>query len=117
MMEKPINDQILAWLDQYSFDELTDDQISIVLDEMNEQEYRAYQMMVGEVGALSSAGLLNAPATIKQQLDNKLQGQFVPTSGIGKLLSTGVPLWVLGLMALCFYLLCCSKDLHPHGAK
>ncbi len=111
MMEKPINDQILAWLDQYSYDELTVDQISMVLKEMSEQDYRAYQTMVGEVGALSSTQELHAPTAIKQQLNDKLQGQFAPPSGVARILSAGVPLWLLGLMALGLYLLWNFTDL------
>lgn len=111
-MEKPISNIVLDLLEQYRFDQLSVDQIKLVLSELSEDEYIAYQVMIQETNGLTETETLKAPQSIHSQLKRDLSSQFEqPNNGLSKVLNFGIPLWMACLAALGFYLLLSYSDL------
>jgi len=104
-MEKAVSDKIISLVGQYSFDQLNAEQRALVLAEWTEQEYNAYQLMLKETMILSKGQSLSAPASIHHQLQDQLSSAFAkPQGGLKRILTTGVPLWLVGLLAASFCL-------------
>jgi len=88
-MEKAISEQILNLLEQYSFDELNSEQCALVLSEITEQKYRAYQLMSSETKSITQKQNLQVPSSVLSNVQEQLTGQFSkPQSGLSKLLTT-----------------------------
>jgi len=103
-MERAVSEKILDLLEKYSFDQLNTDQREEVLAELTEQEFRAYQLLMKESLVLSQAQELRTPSAIETELSEQLSSQFSKPRGLFRILTAGVPLWLVGLMAAGFYL-------------
>ena len=105
-MEKPISNKVLSLLEQYSFDQLSREQLSIVLSELSEEEYRAYQLLILETQSISAAQKLSAPSIVQSNIHNQLSDKFEnKSSHLSRLLAISVPLWLLSLVVAGFGLL------------
>ena len=94
-MEKSISDQVISLLEKYSFDELSSQQVDLILAEMSEQEYRAHYLLIAETQLLSAEQQLNAPSSIHENIHAQLSGQFAkPQGGLMNILTAGIPLWL-----------------------
>ena len=110
-MEKPVNDNILKLIEQYRFDQLSEEQQGIVLSEMSEQEFLSFQIMMEETASLSGNQHLKAPEFISSNLHHVLADKFVmPQSAIARVFNFGIPLWLIGMLAIGLCLLWAYTD-------
>lgn len=87
---------------QYSFDQLSQEDKSFVLSNISEEEYRAYQTIIG------SAGVMAAPSvspSVKESLKQEFAERHQNNSSIfQKFIAIKIPFWLIAGLAAAFAL-------------
>jgi len=103
-MEKELNKDLEILLQQFSFEELSEEQRAFVLTQITAEEYRAYEFIIKESKAMKEAARLEAPAFIKENLLKELPQKTSSSGKVRQLFNAKVPLWQAAAMLILGFL-------------
>lgn len=100
-MEKMLNNRIEQLIQRFKFEELSKEDKALVLSIMPEEDYRAYQIIVGSAAVMDTP---KVPIDIQKSLQKDLfETKAAKGSMLGQALTYKIPFWLIGGLTLLLF--------------